>query len=139
MRLSLSHLVPLTHTQVCIVTGGLHSCGDGQREGCGLSISGGRPDGTDSYLHAITPTQSWNMSKDDILDIILSDTKDQEFWAHVGMSFGFVLAVYSDLSYPARSVPPRRVWSVYDHVQQIYHPFQKAGRWTKAEDARLVQ
>ena len=33
------------------------------------------------------------MSEDDILDIILGDTKDQEFWAHVGMSFAFVLAV----------------------------------------------
>ena len=33
------------------------------------------------------------MSEDDILDIILGDTKDQEFWAHVGMSFEFVLAV----------------------------------------------
>ena len=93
MRLSLSHLVPLTHAQVCIVAGSLHSRGDGQREGRGPSISGGKPDGTDSYLHAITPTQSRNMSEDDILDIILGDTKDQEFWAHVGMSFAFVLAV----------------------------------------------
>ena len=33
------------------------------------------------------------MSKDDILDIILGETKDQEFWAHVGMSFVFILAV----------------------------------------------
>ena len=93
MRLSLSQLVPLTHTQVCIVAGSLHSRGDGQRQGRGPSISGGKPDGTDSYLHTITPTQSRNMSEDDILDIILGDTKDQEFWAHVGMSFAFVLAV----------------------------------------------
>ncbi|KAH9164859.1 hypothetical protein EDB89DRAFT_2077528 [Lactarius sanguifluus] len=78
---------------------------------------------TDSIDDAIRQYQETRgMSQENIDDLILSETRREGFWAHV-----------------TRSVPLRRVRSVYDHVRQVSHPFRKPGKWTELEDTRLTE
>ncbi|KAN0135073.1 hypothetical protein V8E53_006964 [Lactarius tabidus] len=79
------------------------------------------PAETDRINDAIREYQDCrNLSRDDIEDIIFSVTKHKGFWAHI-----------------TRSVPLRRVRSVYDHTRQMHHAFRKAGKWTEIDDERL--
>ncbi|KAH9025739.1 hypothetical protein EDB85DRAFT_2149580 [Lactarius pseudohatsudake] len=77
-------------------------------------------DSIDNAIHQYQETQG--MSQDDIDDLILSETRQEGFWAHV-----------------MHSVPLRCVRSVYDHVRQVSHPFRKPGKWAKLEDTRLSE
>jgi hypothetical protein len=84
--------------------------------------------------------QARNLSRDDIEDIILSVTSHEGFWAHIGESIHTLFRL-SDSTTPslACSVPLRRVWLVYDHTRQIYHPFRKPGKWTEIDNKTLKE
>ncbi|KAI9445701.1 hypothetical protein BJY52DRAFT_1315361 [Lactarius psammicola] len=78
---------------------------------------------TDRIEDAIRGYQETHgMSQENMEDLILSTTRHSGFWAHV-----------------TRSVPLRRVRSVYDHVRHVHHPFRKPGKWTELDDARLKE
>lgn len=58
---------------------------------------------------------------------------------HTLVSLSYASFQLSDSTTPslARSVPLRRVRSVYDHTRYISHSFRKPGKWTEIDDARL--
>ncbi|KAF7301819.1 Carbohydrate esterase family 9 protein [Mycena indigotica] len=65
------------------------------------------------------------LAEEDIDRLIFPDTKakkDSSFWSEI-----------------ARAVPQRPLNAIYHHLRRARHPLKQQGKWTEAEDEKLIQ
>ncbi|KAF8267701.1 hypothetical protein EI94DRAFT_1801344 [Lactarius quietus] len=85
-------------------------------------------------------SQAKDISNEDVKDLILGTTRQDEFWENISEVFiGIDLHMSKCPSEPACGVPGRRVHSVYDHTKWLYDPYGGQKKWTDVDDLKLLE